>query len=287
MSLIRRRPWLAGFILGLGPVSSPSAWSQDLPPVFPPSGNAAELAPGTGIVPPAPAVVPGPGTAASLAPSPIVRPLPPIVAVPPQGVGPVWGPAPIDPVALQRKDRPHHFDFKTHSWHWRRLQGKMLGYPEAYEPRPLGAALYEHGKIMVANGAAARLVLYQYDFVQGSSELTPRGLDQLAKFTAQLAASPYPLLVERTPDDPGLAERRRYAVLAKLAVSPSPLSSERVLIGVPTPHGMSGIDAYIIGNNSLSRTQAYGPPIPLQSNGVNSPSGVTNNIGASGGASFP
>jgi hypothetical protein len=38
---------------------------------------------------------------------------------------------------------------------------------------------------------------------------------------------------------------------------------------------MSGIDAHIIGSNSLTRTQQYGPPIPLQSNGVNSPSGVT------------
>lgn len=268
MSLIRRRRWVAGFILGLGPVASSSA--QDLPAVFPPSGNPAGVDFGAGA-----AFAPSTGMSPTLSTSPIVRPLPPVIEVPPQGVGPIWGPAPIDPVALQRKTRPHFLDYKTHSWKWRRIQGKMLGYPEAYEPRPLGSALYEHGKIMTANAAAARLVLYHYDFFEGSSELTPRGLDQLAKYTAQLAASPYPLLVERTPADPGLAERRRYAVLAKLAISPSPMPSSRVLVGVPTPHGMSGIDAYIIGNNSLSRTQNYGPPIPLQSNGVNSPSGVT------------
>ncbi len=45
---------------------------------------------------------------------------------------------------------------------------------------------------------------------------------------------------------------------------------------------MSGIDAQIIGNNAIGRTQQYGPPIPINSNGVNSPSGVTSNTGLGG-----
>ena len=133
--------------------------------------------------------------------------------------------------------------------------------------------MYEHGKIMVANAAAARLVLYQYDFVDGTSELNTRGMDQLAKFTAQLANSPFPLIVERTTLDPSLADRRRYAVLARLAAGPYPMPSDRVLVGIPSATGMSGIDAQIIGANALTRTGQYGPPIPLQSSGVNSPSG--------------
>ena len=263
MSLIRRRRWVAGFILGLGPATSASA--QDLPPALPPPSGppGAEAAP----MPPSP---------------PLLRPVPPMVVVPPEGKRPIWAPAPIDPVALERWHRPWFFQKKEQSWHWRRVQGKFLGYPEEFEPRPLGSSLYEHGKIMVANGAAARLVLYQYDFLDGTSELNQRGLDQLAKFTAQLSVSPFPLLVERTPGDPVLAERRRYAVLARLATGPCPLPSDRVLVGVPAAHGMSGVDAYIIGNNSLSRTQGYGPPIPLQSNGVNSPSGVTSGGGGTG-----
>jgi hypothetical protein len=266
MSLIRRRRWMAGFILGLGSAGSSAA--QGLPPVFPPSSDPAAL----------PAM---PVDAASL----VARPAPTVVQVPPQGARPGWYPIPIDPIALERKHQPKFAERKARSWHWRRLQGKMLGYPEEYEPRPLGASLYEHGWIMAANGAAARLVLYQFDFVDGSSELSPRGLDQLAKFTSQLAASPYPLIIERTPAAPGLAESRRYAVLARLARGPCPLPSDRVLVGVPTPNGMSGLDAYIIGNNGLGRTQQYGPPIPIQSNGVNSPSGVTTGTGA--GANGP
>ena len=253
MSLIRRRRLVAGFILGLGTAGSSSA--QDLPQVFPADPAGAQ-----------------PG--AFVSPSTVVRPFPPVMEVPPEGVRPLWAPAPIDPIALQRH-QPGKVEKKAWSWHWRRVQGKFWGYPEEFEPRPLGASVYEHGRIMAANATAARLVLYQFDFIEGTSELSPRGLDQLAKFTAQLAASPFPLLVERTPADPALAESRRYAVLARLARGPCPLPSDRVLVGVPTPNGMSGIDAHIIGSNSLTRTQGYGPPIPLQSNGVNSPSGVT------------
>ena len=43
----------------------------------------------------------------------------------------------------------------------------------------------------------------------------------------------------------------------------------------PRATGLSGIDAQIIGGNALDRTREYGPPIPINSNGVNSPSGVT------------
>ncbi len=263
MSKFRRRHHLvAGFILGLVPAATASA--QGLPPVFTPTADPA---------------VPPP---ASMTGEMIVRPLPPVIEVPPQGAGPVWSQPPIDPIAVERLDKPGFFQKKLRSWHWRRLQGRFYGYPEEFQPRPLGASLYEHGKIMVANGAAARLVLYRYDFVEGTSELTPRGMDQLVKFMSQLSVSPYPLIIERTTGDPALAEARRYAVLAKLAQSPVPLTSDRVLVGIPTPNGLSGTDAQIIAGNGIQRTQSYGPPIPLLSNGVNSPSSVTNSNGGGG-----
>jgi hypothetical protein len=263
MSMIGRWRWVAGLILGLTSVGSASA--QGVPSVLP----LPEL-------PPTPA-----STAAPIVETvPVVQRTPAVVEVPPGGVGPTWLPGPIDPVALERKHEPGFVRAKARSWHWRRLQGKFWGYPEEYEPRPLGASLYDHAKIMTANGAAARMVLYRYDFLEGSSELSPRGQDQLAKIAAQLAVSPFPMIVERTPSHPSLAESRRYAVLAALARGPCPVPSDRVLVGVPTPIGMSGADAYIISNNSLGRTQQYGPPIPLLSNGVNSPSTVTNSAGS-------
>ncbi len=257
MSLIRRRRRLAGMILGLVGAAGPAS-AQGLPDPLPPGPNV--LAP-----PPAPMVIPSPT----------------VIQVPPGGMEPTWAPRPLDPVTLE-KFPPKKIEKKARSWPWRRFQGKMLGYPEEYVPRPLGASLYDHGRIMAANGAAARLVLHRYDFLQGSAELSPRGEDQLVKLSAQLANSPFPLLIERTPADAGLAESRRYAVLARLARGPCPVPSDRVLIGAPIANGLSGVDAQIIGNNALGRTQQYGPPIPINSNGVNSPSGVTSNTGIAG-----
>jgi hypothetical protein len=220
---------------------------------------------------------PLPPLPAEVAP-PHVVPTPPVVQVPPGGVGPSWSPQLLDPVATW-KHPPKHVERKARSWKWRRLQGKALGYPEEFHPRPLGASLYDHGRAMVGNGAAARLVLYRYDFIDGSDQLNARGRDQLAKVASQLAVSPYPLLIERTPDRPGLADARRLAVLAALATGPVPVTSDRILVGAPIATGMAGIDAHIIGDNALNRTEKYGPAIPINSNGVNSPSGVTTGAG--------
>src|SRR5947209_6132057 len=79
--------------------------------------------------------------------------------------------------------------------------------------------------------AAAPMVLYDYDFVPGTGQLSQRGRDQVAKMAGLLATMPMPLVVERTPATPGLAEARRYAVLAELAGGPYPVGSERVVVG--------------------------------------------------------
>ena len=260
MSPNRRRHWIAGLLTGLSPFGGLAA--QELPEPLPPPST---LAPPTTIAPP------------TILPSPRVIPAPRVVDVPPGGARPTWMREPLDPVAVE-KHAKHHVKHKSRSWLWRRLQGKFYGYPEEYAPRPLGAALYDQNRVMVANGAAAKLVLFEYDFEPGTSRLKPRGRDQLARMTAQLAASPYPLIIERTPDDPPLADARRAAVLAELAAGPLPIPPERVLVGMPTPRGMSGNDADIINSNALQRTRLYGPPIPINSNGVNSPSGVTNSV---------
>jgi hypothetical protein len=263
MSPIRRRAWMAGLTLGLGLGSTAPSEAQGLPS---PSPSPVDLPP----LPASPAMAPAPPPG-----YPLVRPAPSVVEVPPGGNLPAWRPGPIDPIALEKLDRPGHPERKARSWTWRRFQGRIFGYPEEYEPRPLGAAMYEAGKIMTANAAEVGLVLHRYDFVEGTSELSARGGDQLAKLAAQLAVSPFPLIVERTPEEPGLAESRRFAVLARLARGPMPVTSDRVLVGVPRAHGLSGSDAQVIAGNALGRVQQYGPPIPINSNGVNSPSGVT------------
>ena len=258
MSIIRRGGRAAGTAMILGLIGAGPAGAQGIPDPLPP------------LPPAAPAAATPPAE---------VRQIPPVVVVPPGGMRPTWGLPTIDPIATATHE-PARVEKKRRSWPWRRLQGKMLGYPEDFTPRPLGAAMYDNARVMVANGAAARMTLYRYDFVDGSAELSPRGLDQVAKLGPQLANSPYPLLVERTPEDAALAASRRFAVLAALARGPFPVTSDRVLVGVPIANGLSGPDAQVIAGNALNRTLGYGPPIPINSNGVNSPSGVTINPGA-------
>ena len=184
---------------------------------------------------------------------------------------------PLDPAATTRRG-PKFIGKKIRSWRWRRHQGRMLGYPEEFPPKPLGESFHAFGRVMVANGAEARMALFDYDFEPDSPELSARGRDQLSRIAAQLAASPFPLIVERTSTDPGLAAARREVVLNELASASFPIDPNRVLIGAPLPFGMSGVNAQIVGANALNRAQQYGPPIPINANGVNSPSGVTNQM---------
>lgn len=251
---------LAG--LGLGLVAVGPAAGQATPAMGPDPAFA---------LPPLP---PEPPALASGAPE--VRVTRPVVAVPPGGIRPTWYREADDPVATARH-APKHVEHKRRSTLWRRLQGKFYGYPEEFVPRPLGAALYDHTLAMTANAAAARLTLYDYDFVQGSAELSPRGNEQLLKLSPQLLASPYPLIVERTLGNPPLAAARRELVAARLAQGPCPIPPDRVLVGEPIARGLSGTNAQVIANNALGRVQQYGPPIPINSTGINSPSGVTFN----------
>jgi len=263
----RRRP-PAALILGLGLATARGASAQQ-------AGDATVVIPPPR--PPAPAAT---APMAAMAPPAVAPPeaIPSTVTIdPPDEVPTRLEKEPLDPVALEKKG-PHLFFKKIRSWHWRRAQGKVLGYPEEFKPRPLGSSVYAMGRTMAANGAEARLALYDYDFVPGSTELNERGRDRLAGLAAQLAASPYPLIVERTPADPELAASRRRGVLDALAAAALPVGEDRVLVGQPLPYGMAGVNAQIVGANILTRTQQYGPPIPLNANGVNSPGGVTNQM---------
>jgi hypothetical protein len=142
-------------------------------------------------------------------------------------------------------------------WYWhktqckRKLQECALGYPEEFNEWPLGSALYAHGRTQVANGNAARMVFYHYDFVEGSPQLNLRGRDKLLKTARLLPTSFAPIVVERTPSTPGLDTQRRSVVLAELGGSRFPVPPERVVIGPPVAHGLTGVEAVVIYDNQL------------------------------------
>src|SRR5258708_28118268 len=88
---------------------------------------------------------------------------------------------------------------------WKRCQRGLrncFGYESEFEPVPLGAFVDEAYRIHVANGQAARMVLYHYDFVGNTAALNTHGQDHLAKIAVMLAHNGFPVIVERTSSNP-------------------------------------------------------------------------------------
>jgi hypothetical protein len=140
------------------------------------------------------------------------------------------------------------------------LQRCFLGFREEFLAPPLGHYVYLHGKTMAANGDAARMILYEMDFEEGCDRLNLHGHDRLMKICALLPQNFCPLVIERTPCQPGLAEARRLAILNELAHGPFPVPPERVVIGPQLAVGLSGREAELINISLLGQTQADGFP---------------------------
>jgi hypothetical protein len=153
---------------------------------------------------------------------------------------------------------------------WHRAEDRarevLWGIPEEFIPAPLGASVRAHYRTMVANGEAARMVLYHYDFCQGSCALNRRGLDQLAKIVALLPINTCPIIIERTPEAPALAEARRLAVLQVLGSHAIAIAPERVVIGPALANGLSGVEAYqVVYPSFLQNMAVQSQPLPPRS----------------------
>ena len=105
----------------------------------------------------------------------------------------------------------------------------------------------------MANGNAARMVFYHYDFVEGTAQLNVRGRDKLVKVAQLLPATFLPVVIERTPSTPGLDEQRRAVLLAEHSGSRFPIPPERVVIGPPIAAGLTGYEAMFVYGNQLGR----------------------------------
>jgi hypothetical protein len=138
------------------------------------------------------------------------------------------------------------------------LHDCFLGFYDEFIPRPLGSSVYAIANTQVANAEAASMVLYNFDFIENSEQLNLRGKDQIAKVTHLLTASPYPLVIERTPYAPGLDQARRVAVLNELGQAGVNVPVERVVIGQPIALGLRGPEAEIVYQNLLINTQSGG-----------------------------
>jgi hypothetical protein len=142
-----------------------------------------------------------------------------------------------------------------------KLQAHFTGYAEEFQAPPLGTFLYLHGRTEVANGDAARMVLYAYDFEAGGSRLNRRGQDELAQMALMLPRNFNPVVVEGRPDDP-LAQARRIVVIRELAHGSFPVPPERVVVGRPLASGLRGFEAEVIYKGQEKQINESGLPLP-------------------------
>jgi hypothetical protein len=139
-----------------------------------------------------------------------------------------------------------------------RCQAKYWGYPEEFCDPPLGTMLMGYQMTQIANGQAARMALYQYDFLPESDQLNSRGRVQLARMAEWMTTNDFPVFVEPTSGDSELDELRRQTVWLELTGKYLSIPSERVLIGTPNVRGLDANDALLIDRSRLDLTATRG-----------------------------
>ena len=134
----------------------------------------------------------------------------------------------------------------------RHCQAKYWGYPEEFYGPPLGAAVNGSQMTQVAKGQAARMALYQYDFLPDSDQLNTRGKAELCRIAQWLPANNFPVFVESTPGNLELDELRRQTVLNEIGSICFAIPSERVIVGRPNIRGLNAAESLLIDRNRLS-----------------------------------
>ena len=145
------------------------------------------------------------------------------------------------------------------------LQDKWIGYPENFIEPPLGYYVTEQMTMQVSKADPHRFTLYRSDFLPGTDRFSPVGAYRFNLMYSRLGGWLGPVVVEWTPDEPGLAEARRQAVLVTMQIAGRPIVPERVVIG-PSPYpGAMGAEAVNNFTTILTRSQQAGlayPPTP-------------------------
>lgn len=156
------------------------------------------------------------------------------------------------------------------------LHDNFLGHLAEFESPPLGLSLTAHYQAHISNALAPRLTMHDYDFACGTEALNYRGRDRVREIALLLPQTQFPVVVERLPLAPALAEARRRAVLAEFATAGVQVPPERVIVGPSPTDPLRGVEAELIFQNLMIQTRSAGT---LPGTGVGTPAG-----GATGGS---
>ena len=139
--------------------------------------------------------------------------------------------------------------------------------PQVY---PLGSVLRAHIHTEQTNAEATDFVFNLVHFTGETAHLTPDGKDHLMEVAARMRSVPFPVLIERTPNNanPTLDAERRVVVARSLADLGNPDSDQRTIVAVP----------YDRGFNSFEGEADYYTNFNFRGNN----NGIGNNSGATG-----
>ena len=147
---------------------------------------------------------------------------------------------------------------RTNRHVWNVFQDNFVGYPQEFVEPPPGFYLQDNLSRMKAKAATHRFTLYRSDFLPGTDRLSPAGAGRFNLIAPRLGRWQGPLVIEWSPEEPGLAQARRAAIVALLGGVGVPVPPERVVVG-PSPYpGALGTDAANTYTNVIVRDQAAG-----------------------------
>jgi hypothetical protein len=188
------------------------------------------------------------------------------------------------PYLKQRVEfRRDQFKYRWDHYYKPGLQETHWGYPEEFCERPLGYYETSWAKTMVANGEAARMVLHEFDFVQGEARLNERGREQLAKIAYMLPRNYFPLIIAQSGDNMELADSRRTAILGLLTDTGFPVPEQRVVLATPLARGLVGPEGEFNGNTYYNSFQAGGVTYGFYAVFIDLSSGQYGSSGGGGG----
>ena len=144
---------------------------------------------------------------------------------------------------------------EQHRAKWR---DKMWGYPSEFLKPPLGASVQYHREQQKLNGRLARMALYEYDFVPGTAELKPRGLEHLARISEWIPQTAGEISIEPAREGAELDEARRQAVYQELATLPCGVALVNIRTARRRHPGLDPDSAQLIFQNRLQQTRLRG-----------------------------
>jgi hypothetical protein len=174
--------------------------------------------------------------------------------------------------------------------HVRAWADACWGERDYFQAESFGGSVDCYLKAQIANGQAAQLMLYHFDFGDGQVDeafrLNVYGHKRLKKMASLLAASSLPLMIEETIGNDPLDAARRQEVLRELnGLLPAPISPDRVVVMAPVTPGLRGVEALLIYNNLMRQTTSAASRTATAGGGAmtGGPASGTNGTGNAGG----